>query len=113
MPLASRDDQMPRGRPPGRPAPASTCRVRVGVRLRPLTPKETSEGGRAVVDTNPFDRTVTLSNRKFTCDTVFHPNVDQKELYCNVAPPLLDSFLAGYNATVLAYGQTGKADIGC
>ena len=115
MPIAS-EDQASRGRPPGPvpvvPAP-STCRVRVGVRLRPLTSKETSEGGRGVVDTNPFDRTVTLSKRKFTYDAVLNPNVTQADLYTNVAPPLLESFLAGYNATVLAYGQTGKADIAC
>jgi hypothetical protein len=57
---------------------------------------------------NTFERTVSLSKRKFTYDSVFHPNVTQLELYSSVAPPLLDAFLGGYNATVIAYGQTGS-----
>lgn len=81
--------------------------VRVGVRIRPLTPKETSEGGKVVVDGNAFHRTVELGKRKFTYDSVFHSTVSQSDLYSNVAPPLLDSFLNGFNATILAYGQTG------
>jgi len=86
----------------------SSSQVRVGVRIRPLTSKETSEGGESVVQCNAFDRTVELSKRKFTYDSVFHSNITQIELYNNVAPPLLQSFLNGYNATVLAYGQTGS-----
>ena len=84
---------------------AATSHVRVGVRIRPLTSKESSEGGSAVVDANPFDRTVSLSKRKFTYDSVFHSNVTQLDLYGDVAPPLMEAFLGGYNATVLAYGQ--------
>ena len=87
---------------------AATSQVRVGVRIRPLTSKETSEGGHAVVDGNAFNRTVSLSKRKFTYDSVFHSNVTQSEIYNDLAPPLLDAFLNGYNATMLAYGQTGS-----
>ncbi|KAL9185198.1 hypothetical protein ACHAXT_002975 [Thalassiosira profunda] len=87
---------------------AATSRVRVGVRVRPLAPKEASEGGRAVVDARALDRTVSLSKRKFTYDSVFHEDVAQTELYQDVAPSLLEAFLGGYNATVLAYGQTGS-----
>ena len=85
-----------------------TCQVRVGVRVRPLTSKETSEGGKAVIEANPFDRSITISKRKFTYDCVFNSNISQAELYEDVAPPLLDAFLGGYNATVIAYGQTGS-----
>ncbi|KAL7464918.1 hypothetical protein ACHAXS_005246 [Conticribra weissflogii] len=89
-------------------SPKDGSQVRVGVRIRPLTPKESSEGGKAVVVGNAFDRTVTISNRKFTYDQVFHPNVSNPDLYRSVAPPLLSAFLNGYNATVLAYGQTSS-----
>ncbi len=89
------------------PTPA-TCQVRVGVRIRPLTSKETSEGGKSVVECNPHDRTVTLSKRQFTYDSVFDGTVSQSDLYDDIAPPLLDAFLGGYNATVIAYGQTGS-----
>mmetsp|Transcript_26065 Transcript_26065/g.51887 ORF Transcript_26065/g.51887 Transcript_26065/m.51887 type:complete len:1028 (-) Transcript_26065:116-3199(-) len=89
-------------------SPNDGAQVRVGVRIRPLTPKESSEGGKAVVDGNAFDRTVTISNRKFTYDQIFHPNVTNPDLYRSVSPPLLNAFLNGYNATVLAYGQTSS-----
>jgi len=82
--------------------------VRVGVRIRPLTPKETSEGGKAVIDANTFNRTVELSKRKFTYDSIFPTTIQNLDLYNNVAPPLLNAFLNGFNATVLAYGQTGS-----
>ena len=85
----------------------NSSQVRVGVRIRPQTAKETSEGGEIVVESNALRREVSLSKRKFTYDAVFHSNVTQTDLYNNVAPPLLDSFLNGYNATILAYGQTG------
>ena len=86
----------------------ATSQVRVGVRIRPLTSKESSKGGQAIVTGNAFDHTVSLSTkRKFTYDSIFHSNVTQTELYEDLSPPLLDAFLNGYNATVLAYGQTG------
>lgn len=87
----------------------ASCQVRVGVRIRPLTAKETSEGGRSVVIANPYDKTtVTLSKRQFTYDAVFGPNVSQSALYNDIAPSLLDAFLTGYNSTIIAYGQTGS-----
>ena len=90
-------------------ASPNASQVRVGVRIRPLSSKEKSEGGggKVVVESNAFDRTVALSKRKFTYDSVFHPNVTQSDLYANVAPPLLSAFCNGYNSTVIAYGQTG------
>lgn len=89
---------------------AATSRVRVGVRIRPLSAKEASEGGVAVVDGRAFDRVVSLSKRTFTYDSVFGPGVSQAELYGDAAPPLLDAFLGGYNATVIAYGQVSPRD---
>lgn len=77
-------------------------------RIRNLNPQLHLHAYLLYCKVNAFDRTVTLSNRKFTYDSVFHSNVTQLDLYSSVAPPLLDSFLNGYNATVLAYGQTGS-----
>ncbi|KAL3784329.1 LOW QUALITY PROTEIN: hypothetical protein ACHAW5_000220 [Stephanodiscus triporus] len=86
----------------------ATCQVSVGVRIRPLTSKETSEGGKRVVECNPFERRITLSGRHFTYDSVFDGGVSQSDLYDDIAPPLLGAILGGYNATVIAYGQTGS-----
>jgi kinesin family member 15 len=75
--------------------------VRVGVRIRPLTSKEESEGGKPVVEgSHP---TVGIGKRQFTYDAVFDSNVSQHTLYQQVAPPLLKSFLEGYNATVSSF----------
>ena len=74
--------------------------VRVGVRIRPLTSKEELEGGKpVVVGLHP---TVGIGRRQFTYDAVFDAQVSQQNLYQQVAPPLLKSFLEGYNATVSA-----------
>ncbi len=93
-------------------ANTTTSQVRVGVRIRPLTSKESSEGGRPIVQSDTLNNTVSLlpqqQKRQFTYDSVFHENVTQCDLYGDVSPLLLDAFLGGFNATVLAYGQTGS-----
>lgn len=82
----------------------NTSNVRVGVRIRPLTSSERSLGGNEVVRTNEPQKEVILgeNKRKFTYDAVFDGHVQQEQLYNQVAPPLLKSFLDGYNATVSA-----------
>lgn len=52
------------------------------------------------MEADAFDRTVCISKRKFTYDAVYDADVSNEELYGSVAPPLLDAFLNGYNATV-------------
>lgn len=84
-------------------AATNCCQVRVGVRVRPLTYNERGVGGQSVVSTTTTDHptTITLSkSHKFTFDMVFDSNVAQSHLYQSVSPPLLNSFLDGYNATV-------------
>ena len=78
----------------------TSCQVRVGVRVRPLTSTELSSGGNAVVDARPIERTVSVGGRKFTYDAVFDDQMTQTDLYRTVSPSLLGSFLDGYNATV-------------
>ncbi|KAJ2235117.1 hypothetical protein GGI13_008625, partial [Coemansia sp. RSA 455] len=43
----------------------------------------------------------------FTFDYVFSPEVSQEQVYDDAIGPLVDQFVQGYNATILAYGQTG------
>eukprot|EP00562_Extubocellulus_spinifer_P002791 CAMPEP_0178486660 /NCGR_PEP_ID=MMETSP0696-20121128/8919_1 /TAXON_ID=265572 /ORGANISM="Extubocellulus spinifer, Strain CCMP396" /LENGTH=1944 /DNA_ID=CAMNT_0020114325 /DNA_START=206 /DNA_END=6040 /DNA_ORIENTATION=- len=85
-----------------------SCQVRVGVRVRPLTSGEISSGGKAVVEASPIDHTVAVAKRAFTYDAVFDSGVAQSDLYDAVSPSLLGSFLDGYNATIMAYGQTSS-----
>ena len=46
--------------------------------------------------------------RKYVFDVVSGPRADQQEVYASSAKVLLSSVLEGYNATVFAYGATGK-----
>lgn len=46
------------------------------------------------------------SRKSFTYDHVFGPESNQEELFLEVALPIVDQFLQGFNGTILAYGQT-------
>lgn len=96
--------------------PASEC-VRVAVRCRPLNERERAERQAEVVAAEPAAAQVTLrpageAPRAFTFDTVFGPESSQAEVYEAMAAPLVDSALAGYNATLFAFGQTGTGKVG-
>ncbi|XP_050934267.1 kinesin-like protein KIF6 [Lates calcarifer] len=45
---------------------------------------------------------------KFRFQKVFDQAVKQEEIFQNIAKPVADSVLAGYNGTIFAYGQTGS-----
>eukprot|EP00877_Chromochloris_zofingiensis_P011298 jgi/Chrzof1/6421/Cz18g10030.t1 len=44
---------------------------------------------------------------RFTFDHVYGPNSTQEQVYLSAARPLVLSTLQGYNAAIIAYGQTG------
>lgn len=86
--------------------------VRVIVRCRPFSEKETKAGHLDVADINTLSRTVTISRKgddpkTFTFDHVFDTNCSQTEVYSTTARDIVSGVLTGYNGTVLAYGQTG------
>ncbi|ELT90430.1 hypothetical protein CAPTEDRAFT_154669 [Capitella teleta] len=45
--------------------------------------------------------------KTFTFDTTFGPNCKQVDVYNQVARPIVEFVLEGYNGTIFAYGQTG------
>jgi hypothetical protein len=76
----------------------NACRVRVGVRIRPLTSQEAGEGGNSVLAVHQHQQhrqEIRLGQRRFTYDTVFDEDVSQQDLYQSVSAPLLTSFLNG------------------
>ncbi|XP_033328960.2 kinesin-like protein Klp61F [Megalopta genalis] len=87
--------------------------IQVFVRVRPTNDAERAGKSVTVVDTvsnrelvireKPCDK----RTKKFTFDRVFGTFSKQLEVYNVVLRPLLEEVLAGYNCTVLAYGQTG------
>ncbi|XP_014779765.1 kinesin-like protein KIF3A [Octopus bimaculoides] len=90
--------------------------VRVAVRCRPLNEKELSISCRNLVTVDVLRGTVSVENpsasqeepiKMFTFDTVFGPGCKQVDVYNEVARPIVDCVLEGYNGTIFAYGQTG------
>jgi hypothetical protein len=59
----------------------------------------------------PISRTYDFGERrqegKDPHGNVYGPDADQVMLYNDVARPILDQVLQGYNCTIFAYGQTG------
>lgn len=47
-----------------------------------------------------------IEKRSFTYDKVFPIHTTQTEIYDDVASPMVSQFFQGYNATIMAYGQT-------
>ncbi|CAC5408877.1 KIF6_9 [Mytilus coruscus] len=47
-------------------------------------------------------------NYKFRFQKVFDQSSQQDEIFDNVAKPVADSVMQGYNGTIFAYGQTGS-----
>lgn len=98
-----------------RPA-AAEC-VRVAVRCRPLSERERADRQAEVVAVDAAAAQVTLraageAPRPFTFDRAFGPEAGQDEVYEAMAAPLVESALAGYNATLFAFGQTGTGKVG-
>lgn len=87
--------------------------IRVALRIRPAIVTENTVGGLPVscVQIVPNEPQIIVgreeANRKtFTYDYVYGPTSTQKEIYEDLAAPLVKQFLDGFNATILAYGQT-------
>ncbi|XP_018016363.1 kinesin-like protein KIF3A, partial [Hyalella azteca] len=96
-------------------------KVRVVVRVRPLSEKEIKDGHTNVVEVNQKACCVSVTNpnmaasshssdeppKMFTFDSVFCPDSKQVDVYNLAARPIVDNVLEGYNGTIFAYGQTG------
>ena len=86
--------------------PARNERVFVAVRVCP-SPSPSScvaLSGSTLTLTRPDPSTPAL---RYAFDAAFPPAAAQRDVFYGVAAPLVDDVLAGYNASLLAYGQTG------
>ncbi|SAL95325.1 hypothetical protein [Absidia glauca] len=82
--------------------------VRVALRVRPLTTKEQLSNCNECLTFIPNEPQVLIGPEKaFTYDYVFDTKSTQASVYSSAIAPLLHKFMDGFNATVLAYGQTG------
>ncbi|XP_007456225.1 PREDICTED: kinesin-like protein KIF21B [Lipotes vexillifer] len=84
------------------------CCVKVAVRIRPQLSKEKIEGCHICTSVTPGEPQVLLGKDKaFTYDFVFDLDTWQEQVYSTCVSRLVEGCFEGYNATVLAYGQTG------
>jgi kinesin family protein 4/21/27 len=96
--------------------------IQVAIRIRPFLPFES--GSKSCIDvlsstgaSSPIGNAVKLHHHNhkdghtFTFDKCYGGSVTQVEVYQEVVVPLLRSCLEGYNATTLAYGQTGAGEL--
>ncbi|XP_072280442.1 kinesin-like protein KIF21B isoform X4 [Pyxicephalus adspersus] len=84
------------------------CSVRVALRIRPQSSKEQAEGCHICTWVYPGEPQVLLGKDKaFTYDFVFDTDTEQVKVYDTCVRSLVEGCFQGYNATVLAYGQTG------
>ena len=84
--------------------------VRVAVRIRPQMPREIEEGAQTCInvpDRNIPQIQVDQSDRAYTYDYAYDADLGQREIYENSVNQLVNGCFDGFNATVLAYGQTG------
>ena len=92
-------------------AAKSEC-VKVAIRVRPMNKHEQEQKSTICVDVDTANNTVAVSSNKgetktFQFDYVYPMNTTQREIYDQVAFPIVDSIFQGYNGTIFAYGQTG------
>lgn len=90
--------------------------ITVVARIRPTNTKELGNGNKVCVNVPPLqDTTLQLNlvnngkyeSKAFSFDYVASDSVSQHEFFSRVGLPAAETCLAGYNATIIAYGQTG------
>lgn len=89
--------------------------VKVAVRIRPMTVRETLDNSSECLLCVPHSSQLVLglpdsgqTQKSFTFDHVFEQNSEQSQVYESLVVPLLEEFLKGFNATILAYGQVSS-----
>ncbi|XP_015973087.1 kinesin-like protein KIN-12F [Arachis duranensis] len=79
--------------------------VKVVVRIRPTN--DIGRLGDKTIKKLSSD-TLCVGDRKFIYDSVFDPNSNQEDIFQSVGVPLVRNALAGYNTSILSYGQSGS-----
>lgn len=85
--------------------------VKVVLRVRPLNDDEIQHGSNKCVVVND-DTSLTIDckpePKTFNYDYIVNEEETQESVFVNVARPIVDYCLEGYNGTIFAYGQTGS-----
>lgn len=87
--------------------------VKVAIRVRPMNGLEKKNNSVNCVEVDKSNNQVNLIKQEnnqintFQYDYVYPPNVSQRLVYDEIAFPIVEAVIEGYNGTVFAYGQTG------
>ncbi|EOQ98936.1 Kinesin-like protein KIF21A [Wallemia ichthyophaga EXF-994] len=85
--------------------------VKVAVRIRPTTTQDShlipSRWQNSVVEPSS-NSSINIHNSSFSFDRVHGPSDTQNTIYNDNVDNLVNSFVDGYNVTILAYGQTSS-----
>jgi hypothetical protein len=73
-----------------------------------MVPKELMNGEQSCIEFKSDSEIVIDGNRSYKFDRVFREDSPQVEVYTHCIRELVLSCFDGYNAAVLAYGQTGS-----
>lgn len=98
---------------------SSNLKIRVAIRKRPLTKKETGSNERDVIDaTNDsiivreqkvkLDLTKYTEEHVFKFDNVFSEQSSNQEVYDEAVKPIVQAAFSGAKVSCFAYGQTGS-----
>ena len=94
--------------------------VKVMVRCRPLNAREKGLSCKIVVETSETGEVALYRAdapdeppKRFTFDGAYGMDSCTRIIYDDMAFPLVQSVLEGYNGTIFAYGQTGKCCYCC
>lgn len=83
--------------------------VKVAVRIRPLLKEEIQQRCTECIKTVGNEPQITFGNdQNFTFDDVFGTKSSQNDIYEDCVANLVEAIFEGFNATVLAYGQTSS-----
>ena len=96
----------------GKKTAKSEC-VKVAIRVRPMNKHEKEQKSTLCVDVDTANNTVAVNSTKgetktFQFDYVYPMDTTQRDIYDQVAFPIVDSIFQGYNGTIFAYGQSGS-----
>ena len=86
----------------------SKNRVKVAIRARPMISRELMSHDRPCIEVASKQEVIIGGDRSFKFDRVFGESSRQEEVYEECVRDLVVGCFEGYNAAVLAYGQTGS-----
>ena len=87
--------------------------VKVAVRCRPMSGKETARGCNSIVEILGNSLVIhspdsSSEDKTFTFDYVYGGDSTQQMVYNDLGRPIITQALDGFNGTIFAYGQTGS-----